>query len=423
MPNKKNAGLKNIIISKSIFFWGLYDFANSLIVSNITLYFSQWLIVENGMPPFWFGISIAVSTLLLLFTAPVLGSSSDRSGKRMGFIKPLTFAVGTSTILIGLLGSTLDKNLATLLILLGLFVVFQFTYQLSLVFYDTLLANITKPKDYGRISGFGEGMGSLGHIAGLFFTYPFINGSITILGEPGRIQAFIPAALGFLLLSSPMLIYFKDGILVKDNRKESLWDTLDSFKDLLKNKNILCFLIAFYFISDVILTIQTLFPIYFEVVLGFSDYQKILASILILAFIIFGAVTLGGLSDRVGFRIMTLTTTLVLLTLFFIFPFIRNANLVWFFLPVAGLFWGGFYSSARAFLTKLSPPGKRGEFFSLFAIFRRSASIVGPLIWSGTVAAFSYLGPDKYRVAIYPLIFFMSVGFIFLIRVKEEPTG
>ena len=117
---------------------------------------------------------------------------------------------------------------------------------------------------------------------------------------------------------------------------------------------------------------------------------------------------------------MTLTTTVVLLTLFFIFPFIRNADLVWFFLPIAGLFWGGFYSSARAFLTKLSPEDKRGEFFSLFAIFRRSASIIGPLIWSGTVAAFSHLGPDKYRVSVYPLIFFMLIGFIFLSKVKEE---
>jgi UMF1 family MFS transporter len=407
-------------VNKKIFYWGLYDFANSLIVSNITLYLSQWLIVDNGMPPFWYGIAIAVSTILLLLTAPILGSSSDRSGKKMGFIRPLTFAIGSSTLLIGIIGTTLDNNLITLMFLLGLFVVFQFAYQLSLVFYDTLLASLAEPKDYGRVSGFGEGMGSLGHIAGLFFTYPFINGGITLFGEAGRIQAFIPSAIGFLILSAPMIWNFKDTKINKNYRKESFVDILDSFKDLLKNKNMLWFLMAFYFISDVILTIQTLFPIYFEEVLGFSDFQKIQASILILAFIIIGAVTLGGISDRIGFRVMTLITTIVLLTLFFIFPLIRNANLIWYFLPIAGLFWGGFYSAARAFLTKLSPVNKRGEFFSLFAIFRRSASIVGPIIWSGTVAAFSHLGPDKYRVSVYPLIFFMLIGFIFLSKVKEN---
>jgi UMF1 family MFS transporter len=408
-------------IKKQVFYWTLYDLANSLIIGNLTLYFSQWLIIDNGFADIWYGSAIAISTLLLIITAPILGTRSDKNGKKIGYLIPLSIVMATGTLLLGINGLSGIPTLPKIVIALMLFVVLQYTYQLSLVFYDTLLANLAPPKDYGKISGLGEGMGSLGHVIGLFITYPFVNGTITLFGIPGRIQAFIPAAIGFILLALPMLLTLKDKPVKNDAvRSSSYRDIIGSFKDLLKNKNILWFLVAFYFISDVILTISTFFPIYFEEVLNFSDFQKISATILILVFIMLGSVTLGKISDKMGFKKMTSLTTLILLSLFFIFPLIKNQMAVWVLLPIAGFFWGGFYSAARALLTKLSPEGKRAEFFSLYAIFRRSASIFGPLIWSFTVLIFSDLGPDKYRVSIYPLIVVMFIGFIFLSKVDAD---
>lgn len=131
------------------------------------------------------------------------------------------------------------------------------------------------------------------------------------------------------------------------------------------------------------------------------------------------AVTLGKLSDRHGLKRTLIITTAILTVLLAIFPLVTKSVHVYAILPVIGIFWGGFYAISRALLTKLSPPERRSEFFSLYTIFRRFASVVGPLLWGITVLVLSPLGSGKYRVSIYPLIALMILG-TFLIRKISE---
>lgn len=410
-------------MDKKIFSWGLYDFANSVIIANLTLYFSQWVIVDNGFEDIWYGGTLALSTILLIATAPFFGTYSDRVQKRMGFIIPLTLIMGAATILLGVFGAANLPVFTKVMLGLFLFLIIQYTYQLSLVFYDALLPQLTTRSKFGRISGFGEALGNLGFLAGLFLTFPLISGEITLFGEAGRIQAFLPSGILFFLLAFPMLLFVKDRKLEKRVPSYSLRETLQNLRGLLKNKNMLWFLIAFHFISDAILTIQTFFPIYFDQVLNFPDSLKIAATTLVVVFMVIGAGLMGRVSDKIGYQKSLVLSVAGLIILFATFPLITTSALVWAQLAIIGIFWGAFYAISRALLAKLAPQERRTEFFSLFTIFRRFASVVGPIVWGVSVFLLASYGTDKYRISIYPLILLMLFGLLLLRKVREiEPA-
>ena len=71
---------------KDIFFWALYDFANSIAYVGFIFYFGLWLVSDMGASDTWLSGAVALSTVLLLFTLPVLGHLSDRIRKRMPFL-------------------------------------------------------------------------------------------------------------------------------------------------------------------------------------------------------------------------------------------------------------------------------------------------------------------------------------------------
>src|SRR4030066_1080113 len=105
-------------MNRKIFFWGLYDFANSVIIANLTLYLSQWVIVDKGFQDIWYAISPVLSTVLLILTAPFLGSYSDRTRKRMHIIVPLTILIGISTISLGIIGASSMPKVSRVIIVL-----------------------------------------------------------------------------------------------------------------------------------------------------------------------------------------------------------------------------------------------------------------------------------------------------------------
>src|SRR3989338_3950213 len=75
---------------KNIFLWTLYDFANSIVSIVFFLHFSQWLVGDKGVADFWYNMIFAGGSILLLITAPVLGSIADRSGRNHFFLNRIT---------------------------------------------------------------------------------------------------------------------------------------------------------------------------------------------------------------------------------------------------------------------------------------------------------------------------------------------
>src|SRR3989344_2723647 len=72
--------LLHLMNKKKLFYWSLYDFANSIIFINFLLYFSQWMVIEGGLSDFWYNAIFAITSVALFFSAPALASFTDKHG-------------------------------------------------------------------------------------------------------------------------------------------------------------------------------------------------------------------------------------------------------------------------------------------------------------------------------------------------------
>ena len=195
-----NMGRRNVAL------WTLYDFANSIVFIAFFLYFSQWLVVEKGVSDLWYNVLFAVSSLLLLITAPIAGYIADRTGKQRQYISYVTVFTFLCFLLTAICTLFFTQKIW---LAVTAFLFAQYFYQLSFVFYNALLRYIAPPEQWGRVSGIGQAGSWLGEIAGLIIALPLASGALYLMGEPGRAQVFLPATVIFFVLTLPMLLLLK----------------------------------------------------------------------------------------------------------------------------------------------------------------------------------------------------------------------
>ena len=92
--------MKSPIITKKVFAWALYDWANSSFATTVMvvffpLFFKQYLTPDQDSTTstFWLGIANGVSSFVLAIMAPWLGALADRGGKHLRFLAAFT-AIG-----------------------------------------------------------------------------------------------------------------------------------------------------------------------------------------------------------------------------------------------------------------------------------------------------------------------------------------
>ncbi len=404
---------------KNIFFWTLYDFANSIIFIVFFLYFSQWLVIDKGVPDFWFNMIFTVGSVLLLLSAPVLGSIADKTGKQQSYFNKITLLS-----LLFFLGASLVALFFSHQVFLAalFFVLANYFYQFSFVFYNAFLYHIAPREKWGRVSGIGIGANYLGQVAGLAITLPLASGAIYLIGEAGRAQTFLPATVLFFILALPMLLFFKlqkqENSDYKINLKEEYKNQWNQFKGLISDKNIKSFLLAFFFFNDAILTVSNNFPIYLQNVFSVSDKLKtiLLGGALITS--IFGAVLSGFIIDKIGLK----KSLLVVIGVWVIFMPILGLNTNFKVFTVLcilmGFLFGAVWTVNRATMTALTPKDKLNFGFSFYTLAERTSTLVGPLCWGLITYIFINLGAVRYRIAMIVMAIFVAVGFYFARKVE-----
>ncbi len=190
------------------FVWAMYDFADTIFSMNIvSLYFPLLIVSDLGAEDIYVGAANSVSQIAVVFLAPLLGTISDRSGKRMSFF--ITFAAITAVATAAMMFTGKAQMLWGTLIV---FFVANLSYQLSLTFYNSLLPRVCSAERWGKVSGLGTALGYVGSIVGMAMVMPFNTGKIFGIQTPipamGRTGTFIPTALLFAIFALPTLIYF-----------------------------------------------------------------------------------------------------------------------------------------------------------------------------------------------------------------------
>jgi len=401
-----------------IWAWASYDFANTIFSMNmVSLYFAQWVIFDLGQKELSYSLSYSLSMLAVALTIPVLGSLADQHKYHHRFLVILTLLCITTTVGIGWLGNSSVPLETMALLALVLFGAANYFYEGGIVFYNSLLPEISKEVGMGKTSGIGVGLGYVGTIAGLYMVRPFV-------ADGTRADAFIPTAILFLIFSTP-LFYFawhtrhSRGPMVGPRHSFNLWKIL---KETRQYPGLSRFLIADFLLEDAVVTVIIFMAVYMQKVYGIPDSVKTNYLALATTAAIAGAFLAGWITDRLGAR---KTLKIVFLGWLVALAAIAFAPNVWTFYILGGLvgiFLGATWTSSRPLLAELVPKEKLGQFFGLYSLSGRAAAIVGPIIW-GLVVKLPLAGSGSYRAAILALDLMVLFGFLIYLKMPKETNG
>ena len=395
---------------KQLFIWSLYDFANSIVAINFILYFSVWIVVDGGLSDFWYNAIFAIASLILLFSAPNLAARIDLRG---GGKRWLNIATVGTFIFYSLAAIFAGADFHVLLIAL-MFLIGQYFYQLSFVFYNPMLDDIADDAHKSRVSGIGNFASSLGFVIGILITLPFADSRITPL------LISIPV---FFVLALPMMIFFKEA--QKNNTEVAPDQARDNQAFVRKMLKFLAvstatpMLLAFFFYNDAFLTVSNNYSIYLERVFKVSDTTKSVLLLLVLITSAIGSVIAGWLGDKIGpFRtlkyiLLGWVITLPLLAL------VSNFFLVSAVSVLMGLLIGSAWTTSRAYLITVLPKKDMSYGFSFYTIAERFSTLVGPMTWGIII---SVMGTEAfaYRVAVMSMMVFVIIGFFILHSWKRK---
>lgn len=402
---------------RQVFLWVLYDFANSIVVITFFLYFAQWLVVDRGVSDFWFNGILVGGTVLLLAFAPVLGARADRMGKRMPSLRVTTLLAALFYGITGAVAAFAPEY--TLLAALA-FLLANAIYQLSFAFYNPLLTELGPERRWGTISGIGQATNWLGQIVGLLITLPLANGTIHLFGAAGRAQPLLPAAIIFLVLTLPMLFFFRE------QTRPALLQSGGSWRSLFKLfaiPGVSIFILSYFLFNDAFLTLTNNLPIYLERVFGVTDTQKAIAFMASLFSSAIGGLLAGRIADWAGAKktlmVILCAWAVIIPALAFAQSFLAFAIIM----GVVGAFFGGTWAVTRMLMAQILPADKMVQGFSLYVLAERTASFAGPLAWGAAVVLLPTTNFMNYRGAMLLMTVFIVAGIAILWRLPRPSVA
>ena len=214
---------------------------------------------------------------------------------------------------------------------------------------------------------------------------------------------FVPAAMLitatiFALASLPTLLMLRERAQPQPHRPaRSAWaqvrHTLSHLRQLPDLKQ---FLICTVLYQAGIQAVITLAAIYASQAFHFTTQQTILLVFLVNITAAIGAFAFGHVQDRIGYVraiAFTLVGWIVMVLLAWAAP---DERMFWLAANLAGLCMGASQSAGRAMVGLLAPPAQQAEFFGLWGLSVKLASIIGPLTYGVT----SWLTQGNHRQAL-----------------------
>ena len=407
---------------KKIFNFALYDFANSAFTTIIiTFIFATYFATQIAPNPIlgqsYWGWTIGATGFLVAIIGPIAGSFADKKNKIVFFIRCFSLLCILFTSLLWFSKPSESYLLYTLAIV-GIANLF---YELSLIFYNSLLKNISTNKNLGKSSGFGFALGYIGGIVILLISIKlFIDTDNLPFGlnkeQSQNIRAIaLLVSIWFLIFATPFLFF-----VIKENKKKITKSTSSYFtniKKLVWNKklNVLGkFLIARMLYADGLNAIIVMGGIFAVGVfdLEIKDLLKLSVLMNITAFI--GAFVGGIANDKYGSKIVIIfsLTGLIFSSIAILFTF--SASTFFFLAAINGLFIGPIQSASRVVITSILNKNNQGKGFGLFATSGKLTSFLGPLL----VSTVTFL-TDSQRIGFSAAIILLLAGLIILLNIKK----
>lgn len=286
------------------------------------------------------------------------------------------------------------------------------------VFYDSFLTDISPPERMDKVSTHGFAWGYIGGVLLFIISYLIIyfRDSLGISLTFATKLSFIFTAIWWLIFSIPMIKNVKQNHYiepVKNPFSYTCKKTLSILKTVKKNKPAFMFLLAYFFYIDGVSTIIKLSSSY-GLDLGIS--QNTLMIIFIMTqFLAFPCAILFAKLAKIFSPKKIILLGIGIYTFISIFAFFMSTPLhFWIMAIMVACAQGGIQALSRSYFGKLIPKENSSEFFGIYNIFGRFATIMGPLLLGGLT---TLTGNTKYGVL--SLIALFAIGGMLLIRVPE----
>ena len=365
--------------------WVLYDVGNSaftMMVSTIFPIYFNYLAGNAGISDvdylaYW-GYATSVCTLLVALLGPTLGAVADTKN-----FKKIIFSIAMG---VGVFGCILLGFLSSWIWFLGVFVIAKTGYSASLVFSDAMLTDVTEPERMDTVSSHGYAWGYIGSCIPFVACLGIVLGAepLGISMQTSMILAFIITALWWLCSSLPLLKSYRqkyfsepEGHVVRDSFKR-LGHT---FVELTKEKHIFVFLLAFFFYIDGVYTVIDMATAYGQA-LGL-DSTGLLLALLVTQIVAFPSVLIFS---RVIKKVNPEKIITVCIAAYFciaVYAYWLDTQFdFWLLAILVGMFQGTIQALSRSYFAKIIPAEKSGEFFGIYDICGKGASVIGTALVS-----------------------------------------
>ena len=406
-----NSGVSRL----EVFGWALYDFANSgyttvVLTAVFSAYFVSVVAGDPTLGTLWWTLTLSASHLIVMTTVPLLGALSDRLQRRRGLLVMTTIGCVVCTAALGLAGPGSVLLAVVLVLCSNVF----FSWGESLI--SSYLPTLARAHAMGRVSGWGWGLGYVGGMLtlGLCLAY--------VLGAQSRGQTadqFVPITMlitaGIFGLAASISI-----ALLKDRPGSAgdispAWQRLrQTWQHAQQHRDFFWLLICTVAYMAGVAVAIALAAIYAQQVIGFTE-----ADIMILIFVLNIAAVIGALlagygQDAIGHRLALAITLVGWVATCLVAATVTTKSGFWVAGVIAGLCMGASQSVGRAMVGLLAPSNRLGEFYGLWTLATRLASIIGPLAYG----LLTWVSLGNQRLAMAATGVFFVVGLVLLLPIN-----
>ena len=361
-------------------YWILYDVGNSafiMLVSTIIPIYFNYLAESAGISEvdylaYW-GYAASVATVVVALIGPVLGTLADTKN----FKKPL-FVL---SMMVGVIGCAALSFPRSWVAFLAVFVIAKVGFNASLIFYDSMLLDVTTEERMDTVSSHGYAWGYIGScvpfVASLILV--LMNESLGISMATAMGLAFFLNAAWWLVVTIPLLRNYKQvnyAALPKRPVRDSFRRLGFTLRDIRSEKKIFLYLLAFFFFIDGVYTIIEMATAYGSA-LGL-DSNGLLLALLVTQLVAFPcALIFSKLSKKYETEKLIRVCILAYTGIALFAIQLDKLWEFWFLAVLVGMFQGAIQALSRSYFARIIPAEKSGEYFGIYDICGKGASFMG----------------------------------------------
>ena len=402
---------------REVWAWSMYDFANSayttvVVTAVFGAYFVSVVSENKTWATFAWTAALSLSYLVILITGPLVGAWADAHAakKKLLFLSTVGCVVFTGLLFFAGPGAVTLS--------LALIIVSNYFFGTGENLIAAFLPELANSGAMGRVSGWGWSFGYLGGLAALGICLFYITSS-QAAGKSAT--EFVPVtmlitAAFFALAAAPTFLFLKERALPQPQTGNPWVRVKQTLQHSRQYGDLRRFLICIVFYQAGITAVVSLAAIYAEQAMKFTTQQTLTLILVVNITAALGAFAFGYLQDAIG-HVRAVALTLVGWIIMVVLAGLAQSSIsFWIAANLAGLCMGSSQAAGRAIVGYLAPPARLAEFFGLWGLAVKAASIFGPL----TYGAMTWIFAGNHRLGIFVTGIYFVIGLLLLKTIDVE---